>query len=184
MYLASAIEKRFKSHLRFLCDFVLSFERGRHKKKKKPEDTLNGTVNCLETTVLFTDSISSYGLRGRFRSSTLHEIEIVNSKKLKDLLHHDFRRNIFDVADDIRRILSLKISRTIRYLYLANLEFFEKIRKLFCFMQIDSARTWFDLYICHVSLEAMEPRFHGQFKLYQKFIHNVIQLMIRIVNNK
>lgn len=52
MYLASAIEKRFKSHLRFLCE---NLERGRHKKKKEPEDTLNGTVNCLETAVLFTD---------------------------------------------------------------------------------------------------------------------------------
>lgn len=92
MYLASAIEKRFKSHLRFLCeDLVPPSERGRHKKKKKPEDTLNGTVNCLETAVLFTDSVSSYGLRGRFQSTGVTRDQNRKFQEIEKLIHHDLR---------------------------------------------------------------------------------------------
>lgn len=64
MYLASAMGKRFKSHLRSHRE---NLERG--KQEKKPEDTLSGIVNCLETAVLFTNSVFFYRLRDRFQSS-------------------------------------------------------------------------------------------------------------------
>jgi len=36
------------------------------QKEEEPENARNETVNCLEIAVLFTNSISSYGLLGQF----------------------------------------------------------------------------------------------------------------------
>lgn len=109
MYLASATEERFKSHLLSPCEYL---ERG--IQEKKPVDTLNRTVNCLETVVLFTDSVSSYGLPVDFEA---HDIQLVVTRDRNRALR------------EIERPIHLDLSRswgTMRNIFTAARQFFSE----------------------------------------------------------